>query len=44
MKITPLGAAGGEVTGSCYSVQTEHPQQKFPLPSRSPAMGEAIEL
>src|SRR6188474_893820 len=22
MKITPLGAAGGEVTGSCYSVQT----------------------
>jgi metallo-beta-lactamase family protein len=23
MKITPLGAAGGEVTGSCYLVQTE---------------------
>jgi metallo-beta-lactamase family protein len=23
MKITPIGAAGGEVTGSCYSVQTE---------------------
>ena len=23
MKITPNGAAGGEVTGSCYSVQTE---------------------
>ena len=22
MKITPIGAAGGEVTGSCYSVQT----------------------
>lgn len=24
MKITPLGAAGGEVTGSCYSVQTKN--------------------
>ncbi len=24
MKITPIGAAGGEVTGSCYSVQTAH--------------------
>ena len=24
MKITLTGAAGGEVTGSCYSVQTEH--------------------
>lgn len=24
MKITLLGAAGGEVTGSCYSVQTKH--------------------
>ena len=24
MKITPIGAAGGEVTGSCYSVQTKH--------------------
>ena len=23
MKITPIGAAGGEVTGSCYSVQTK---------------------
>jgi metallo-beta-lactamase family protein len=23
MKITPVGAAGGEVTGSCYSVQTK---------------------
>jgi metallo-beta-lactamase family protein len=23
MKITPLGAAGGEVTGSCYTVQTK---------------------
>jgi len=24
MKITPIGAAGGEVTGSCYSVQTRN--------------------
>ena len=24
MKITPIGAAGGEVTGSCYSVQTKN--------------------
>src|SRR5262245_34423766 len=23
MKITPIGAAGGEVTGSCYSVETK---------------------
>ena len=23
MKITPLGAAGGEVTGSCYHVETD---------------------
>jgi metallo-beta-lactamase family protein len=24
MKIKPIGAAGGEVTGSCYSVETRH--------------------
>jgi metallo-beta-lactamase family protein len=24
MKITSPGAAGGEVTGSCYSAQTKH--------------------
>src|SRR5678815_1426285 len=24
MKINPIGAAGGEVTGSCYSVQTKY--------------------
>ena len=24
MKITPIGAAGGEVTGSCYNVQTKN--------------------
>ena len=23
MKIIPIGAAGGEVTGSCYSIQTK---------------------
>ena len=37
MKITLIGAAGGEVIGSCYSVP-KLPQSKFPLQARSLAV------
>jgi len=44
MKITIVGAAGGEVTGSAYYVQTRKIQQLHRLNCHLPAMQETIEL
>jgi metallo-beta-lactamase family protein len=49
MRIKIVGAAGGEVTGSAYYVQTKRASvlvdcSLFKLPSKLPKMGDVIEL
>lgn len=42
MKITIVGAAGGEVTGLAYYVQTKH--ASVLVDSKPPGMGDLVEI